>query len=88
MSAALSNRWMKVNEKDMEILKKGIDEIVIMKQKIESHNDGIKSIVDSLYEKTKVPKNIIKKVANIEYKSSMDKLIEEHECIKDLWQSL
>lgn len=85
---AISNRWMKISEKDMEVLKHGINEIVVCKQKIQSNNDAIKAIVNSISEKTKIQKSVIKKVADLEYKSSYDKFVETHECVKDLWENL
>ena len=59
-----------LDEEQLKDLKGNIDEIVHCLQKIQALNESIKDIVDLSHENSKIPKKIIKKMANVQYKQS------------------
>lgn len=59
------------SDEQLKALKSAIEEINNSQRAIESQNNQIKDIVDATYDKFKIPKKIIKKLAKAQFTQSI-----------------
>jgi len=59
------------SDEQLKALRGAIEEINNSQRQIESQNNQIKDIVDSTYDKFKIPKKIIKKLAKAQFTQSI-----------------
>lgn len=59
------------SDEQLKALKAAIEEINNSQRQIESQNNQIKDIVDATYDKFKIPKKIIKKLAKAQFTQSI-----------------
>jgi hypothetical protein len=59
------------SDEQLKALKDAIEEINNSQRQIESQNNQIKDIVDATYDKFKIPKKIIKKLAKAQFTQSI-----------------
>lgn len=64
-------------EDDLKVIRDAIKELSIHFNKIEQENQGIKDIIESLYEEYKVPKKIIRRMAKVYHKQIFSQQVVE-----------
>lgn len=77
-----------LDEEQLKELKGNIDEIVLCMQKIQGLNESIKDIIDLCYDKTKIPKKIVKRMAKTEFKQNFRNEVAEHSEFESLYEAL
>ena len=64
-------------EEDLKIIRDAIEEISLHYQKIETENQDIKDIVNSVYDQYKLPKKIVKRLAKVHHKNTFSQQVVE-----------
>jgi hypothetical protein len=64
-------------EEDLKIIREAIEEISLHYQKIETENQAIKDIVNSVYDQYKLPKKIVKRLAKVHHKNTFSQQVVE-----------
>lgn len=64
-------------EDDLKIIRDAIEEISLHYQKIETENQAIKDIVNSVYDQYKLPKKIVKRLAKVHHKNTFSQQVVE-----------
>ena len=88
MSITVQTLFGTFDEKELKALKGCITEMVECMQKINSEKELLKDIVDTSYDKFKIPKKIIKKMANVQYKQSFQELVSENNEFEALFEGI
>jgi len=76
------------NENQLKEIKGAIQEINESMVKMDHEKDSIKAIVDALYDSTKIPKKIIKRMARVQYKQNFQEEVAEHKEFETLFEGL
>jgi len=77
-----------LDETQLKALKGAIDEINVAFQQIEFQNNAIKDIVDSTYDSLGVSKKLIKRMAKVYYKQSIQSEIDEFKDFEALFEAI
>jgi hypothetical protein len=77
-----------LDETQLKALKGAIDEINVAMQQIEFQNNAIKDIVDATYDSLGVSKKLIKRMAKVYYKQSIQSEIDEFKDFEALFEAI
>ena len=88
MSITVQTLFGTFDEKELKALKGCITEMVECMQKINSEKELLKDIVDASYDKFMIPKKIIKKMANVQYKQSFQEMVSENNEFEALFEGI
>jgi len=77
-----------LNETQLKALKGAIDEINVAFQQIEFQNNAIKDIVDATYDSLGVSKKLIKRMAKVYYKQTIQSEIDEFKDFEALFEAI
>ena len=77
MSTQVNTIFGDFKEDDLKIIRDAIEEISLHYQKIETENQAIKDIVESVYDQYKLPKKIVKRLAKVHHKNTFSQQVVE-----------
>jgi hypothetical protein len=73
------------DESDLKSMKDALDEISISITKMDSEKEAIKDIINAVYDKHKIPKKIIRKMAKAHHKQSFEEEVAEYKEFEALY---
>jgi hypothetical protein len=73
------------DEADLKSVRDALDEISISITKMNSEKDAIKDIINAVYDKHKIPKKIIRKMAKAHHKQSFEEEVAEYKEFEALY---
>lgn len=74
---AINSLFGNFSEDDLKTIRSNLDQINVSMTKINSNKQDIKDVIDALYDKYKLPKKIIRRMAKAHFKQSFDEEVTE-----------
>lgn len=74
---AVNSLFGNFSEDDLKDVRSCLDEINVCMSKINAQKESIKAIIDAVYDKHKLPKKIIRRMAKAHFKQTFDEEVTE-----------
>lgn len=88
MTKSVASTFGTFTDEELKVLKKGLSEISDVMTMREAQSDTLKEIVNHLYEELKIPKKLIKKMANTYHKRNYNEVVAEQEEFELLYEGI
>lgn len=88
MSITVQTLFGTFDEKELKAIKSCLNEMSECQTKINSEKELMKDIVDTTYDRFKIPKKIFKKMANVYYKQSFQEIVAENNEFETLFEGI
>ena len=88
MTNAVHTLFGTFDDKQLKALRGYIDEIVVSMNRTKSNNESIADILDLANDELKLPKKIIRKIANYEFKQSLSSDVAEFKEVEALIEGI
>lgn len=88
MSLTVQTLFGTYDEKELTAIKGCLKEMSECMSRVNSEKELMKTIVDTTYDKFKIPKKIIKKMATVYYKQSFQEIIAENNEFEALFEGI
>ena len=76
------------NQDELKAIRGAIDEVVVCMHKLQAEKELVKDIYDVTYDKFKIPKKILRKMAKVQYKQSFQEEVAEQKEFEALFECI
>jgi hypothetical protein len=88
MTNAVQTLFGTFDEKQLKVLRGYVDEIVLCMNRTKSNNESIADILELANDELKLPKKIVRKIANYEFKQSLSSDVAEFKEVEALIEGI
>ena len=88
MSISVQTLFGTFDEKELKEVRSCIDEMVECMYKLDNEKTLMKDIVDTTFDKFKIPKKILRKIAKTKYKQSFQEQVSEQNEFEALFEGI
>lgn len=88
MTKTVASTFGTFTDEELKRLRKGLSEISDVMTMKEAQNDTMKEIVDHLFEELKIPKSLIRKMAQTYHKRNFNEVVAEQEEFQLIYEGI
>ena len=87
-NVSMSTIFGELTPPQVQTLKDGIKEMDVFLSRIDNEKSGLKDVVDSIHEETKIPKKIINRIARVRHKNTFAEVVTEDSEFESLYTAV
>ena len=86
--ASINTLFGTFNDEELQALKGAIDEMIIVMERQEAQRLAMKDILDATFDTLKIPKKILRKLAQVQYKQSFQEEVAQQGEFESLFEGI